>query len=651
MKISDYKAVIVGGGHSGVECALMAARILKDDKVLLLTHNIETIGILSCNPSWGSQGRSTASIEIESLGSQILLAVDKSSIQTKVLGKSSGRAMWATRAQLDRQLFKMNVRKIVEAQTNLHVFQQEVEDIILHNNVVVGVRTKLGIEFMAQAVILTTGTFLNGKLHTGMKNSAGGRAGDPASVSLAHRLKELNIPMGRLKTGTPPRIDGRTIDFSKLKPEYGDGHETGDLAVFSQFGNKAMHPKQIPNWITRTNSKTHDIFRSAFDESPMFNKSVDGITGNGPRYCMSLETKIDRFSDKDSHQITLEPEGLNVHEYYPNGISTSMPFHAQYEAIRSMEGLEQAHITAPGYAVEYDYYHPCELKLTLESKHIQGLYMAGSINGSSGYIEAQVQGAIAGINAGLKILGKDSWVPKRSEAYMGVLVDDMTTKNDLFEEPYRLFTSKAEYRLHLRQDNADQRLTPIGRELGLVGDEQWEMFNKKQEAIALYEQKFKSTWINPAMISKEVAVEELGAEITHEYSLAELVKRPTVTFAKLQKLAGMASLDPELSEEFIKEKYGDELAQAITDQVETAFKYSGYIDKQKIEIEKLNASENIKLPENFDYSTIGTLSTEVKEKLNKIQPETLGQASRISGVPPSAIAILMLYLKKMGVKV
>lgn len=651
MLISDYKVIVVGGGWAGTDGALAAARILKNEKVLLLTNSIEQLGTLSCNPSLGSQGRSQGLMEADSLGSDILLACDRSSIQTKVLGKSSGRAMWATRSQLDRQLFKMNVRKIVEAQTNLHVFQQEVEDIIVQGDCIKGVKTKMGIVFMADAVILTTGTFLNGKLHVGLKNTSGGRAGDAASVSLAHRLKELNMPMGRLKTGTPPRIDGRTIDFSKLKPEYGDGHETGDYATFSPRGNKAMHPKQIPNWITRTNSKTHDIFRSAFDESPMFNKSVDGITGNGPRYCMSLETKIDRFSDKDSHQITLEPEGLNVHEYYPNGISTSLPFHAQYEAIRSMEGLEQAHITAPGYAVEYDYYHANEFKRTLESKKIQGLYMAGSILGTSGYAEGLLLGLVAGINAGLKILGKDSWVPKRSEAYLGVLVDDITTKNDMFEEPYRLFTSKAEYRLHLRQDNADQRLTPIGRELGLVGDEQWEMFNKKQEAIALYEQKFKSTWINPAMISKEVAVEELGAEITHEYSLAELVKRPTVTFAKLQKLAGMASLDPELSEEFIKEKYGAELAQAITDQVETAFKYSGYIDKQKIEIEKLNASENIKLPENFDYSTIGALSTEVKEKLNKIQPETLGQASRISGVPPSAIAILMLYLKKMGVKV
>ena len=412
-----------------------------------------------------------------------------------------------------------------------------------------------------------------------------------------------------------------------------------------------MHPKQIPNWITRTNSKTHDIFRDSFDQSPMFNKSADGITGNGPRYCMSLETKIDRFSDKDSHQITLEPEGLNVHEYYPNGISTSMPFHAQYEAIRSIEGLDQAHITAPGYAVEYDYYHPCELKLTLESKHIEGLYMAGSINGSSGYIEAQAQGAIAGINAGLKVLGKDSWVPKRSEAYIGVLVDDMTTKNDLFEEPYRLFTSKAEYRLHLRQDNADQRLTPTGRKLGLVGDEQWEFFNKKQEAIALYEQKLKSTYINPKMITKEFAIEEFGAEITHEYSLADILKRPNVNFYIIQKAVEVAGLDSDFSAQHIEDSYGKDLGKVITDQVETTLKYSGYIDKQKIEIDRINSSEETRLPKGFDYNSIVTLSTEVKEKLNKIQPETIGQASRISGVSQSAIAIIMLYLKKAGVKI
>ena len=652
MKISDYKIIIVGAGHAGIEASIFASRILKNHKVLLLTHNIDSIGVISCNPSYGSMGRSCGAMDLDFLGSDILLACDKSSLQTKILGKSSGRAMWSTRAQLDRQLFKMNVRKLVEAQSNLHVFQQEVEDMIIHGNTVVGVRTKLGIEFMSEAVILTTGTFLNGKLHTGLQNTAGGRAGDPASVSLAARLKELNLPMGRLKTGTPPRLDGRTIDFSKLTPEYGDGHETGDYAVFSPRGHKSMHPKQIPNWITRTNQKTHDIFRASFDESPMFNKNLEnGITGNGPRYCMSLETKIDRFADKDSHQITLEPEGLNVHEYYPNGISTSLPFHAQYEAIRSIAGLENAHITAPGYAVEYDYYHANQFNRTLESKHINGFFASGSILGTSGYIEAACLGAIAGTNAALKVLGKESWVPARSESYIGVLIDDITGKSDLFEEPYRLFTSKAEYRLYLRQDNGDQRLTAKGRELGLVGDEQWEFFCKKQEAIAIYEEKMKSTWINPQIISKEVSMKELGTEINHEYNLHELIKRPHVNFENIQNIVASANLDKELLPQFMNEKYGVDLSKTIFEQVETTIKYSGYIDKQKLEIEKLNASENIKLPENFDYSTIGTLSNEVKEKLNKIQPETLGQASRISGVPPSAIAILMLYLKKMGIKV
>lgn len=647
MQISDYKVIVVGGGHAGVESALFAARILKTDKVLLLTHNIETIGVLSCNPSLGSQGRSQSLLELEAMGSQILLAADRSSIQTKILGKTSGRAMWATRAQLDRQLFKMNVRKIVESQPNLFVFQQEVEDIIISGDKVTGVRTKLGIEFMANAVILTTGTFLNGKLHTGLQNTPGGRAGDPASISLAHRLKELNMPMGRLKTGTPPRIDGRTIDFSKLTAEYGDGHDTGDYAVFSQFGHKNMHPKQIPCWVTHTNAKTHDIFRASFDESPMFNKSEDGITGNGPRYCMSLETKINRFADKDSHVITLEPEGLNVHEFYPNGISTSLPYHAQYEAIRSMVGLENAHITAPGYAVEYDYYHANEFKRTLESKKIAGLYMAGSIVGTSGYTEAMACGAVAGTNAALQVLGKEEWNPTRTESYIGVLVDDITTKSDLFEEPYRLFTSKAEYRLYLRQDNADQRLTPLARKLGLISDEQWEFFNKKQDAIAQYEEKLKSTWVNPKMFSKDFAVEQFSAELTHEYSLAELLKRPKVNFSNIQNVVVEANMDQSLTQKFMEEQFGPELALTITEQVETTLKYSGYIDKQKLEIDKINASEGVKLPMNFNYDSVPALSNEVKEKLNRLQPETIGQASRISGIPQSAIALIMLHLKKL----
>lgn len=649
MQNQDFKVIVVGGGHAGVEAALFASRILKTEKVLLLTHNIDTIGVLSCNPSLGSQGRSQALLELEALGSKILLAADKSSIQTKTLGKSSGRAMWATRAQLDRQLFKMNVRKIVEDQQNLSVFQQEVEDIILDGDNVIGVRTKLGIEFMARNVILTTGTFLNGKLHTGLQNSPGGRAGDPASISLAHRLKELKLPMGRLKTGTPPRIDGRTIDFSHLQADYGDGHETGDFAVFSQFGHKSMHPKQIPCWITHTNAQTHDIFRASFDESPMFNKSEDGITGNGPRYCMSLETKISRFPERDSHIITLEPEGLNVHEYYPNGISTSLPYHAQIAAIRSMKGLENAHITAPGYAVEYDYYHANEFKRTLECKKISGLFMAGSIIGTSGYAEAMVCGAVAGANAALKVLGKDEWAPNRTDSYIGVLIDDITTKSDLFEEPYRLFTSKAEYRLYLRQDNADERLTPLGYQLGLVDETQWALFNQKQEAINNILGNLKSTYINPKSVPKDFAVEKFGTALNHEYSLTELLKRPNVEFKDIQETAQKANIDIGISDEFLNNLYGVDKSNVITQQVETILKYSGYIDKQKVEIEKINASESIKLPQDFDYYSVTALSNEVKDKLSKLKPETVGQASRISGIPQSAIALIMIHLKKIKI--
>lgn len=642
MKNQDYKVIVVGGGHAGVEAALFASRILKTDKVLLLTHNIDTIGVLSCNPSLGGQGRSQALRELEAMGSKILLAADKSSIHTKVLGQSSGRAMWASRSQLDRQLFKMNVRKIVEEQSNLFVFQQEVADVIIENDKVTGVRTKLGLEFFANAVILTTGTFLNGKLHTGLQNSDGGRAGDPASKSLAERLKQLNLKMGRLKTGTPPRIDGRTIDFSQLEIDKGDDNE-----VMSMYGSSDMHPEQMPCYVTHTNAKTHDIFRASFNESPMFNKSEGGITGNGPRYCMSLETKIDRFAGVDSHVITLEPEGLNVHEYYPNGISTSLPYHAQLEAIRSIKGLENAHITAPGYAVEYDYYHSNQFKRTLESKHIVGLFMAGSIIGTSGYAEAMICGAVAGINAALLVQGKEEWNPSRNDSYIGVLVDDITTKDDLFEEPYRLFTSKAEYRLYLRQDNADIRLTPKARELGLIDDEQWNKFNEKQNALVNLKEKLEKTFVNPTMISKDFAVENFGSELNTAYSWADLLKRPKVTMDNIFKLAEYVNKN-ELKKESLEAIYGFFESQKIVEQLETEFKYEGYIKKQVKEISRLNVAENVKIPVDFDYNGISALSNEVKEKLTALKPETLGQASRISGIPSSAIALIKIFLKKQG---
>lgn len=642
MKNRDYKVIVVGGGHAGVEAALFASRILKTDKVLLLTHNIDTIGVLSCNPSLGGQGRSQALRELEAMGSKILLAADKSSIHTKVLGQSSGRAMWASRSQLDRQLFKMNVRKIVEEQSNLFVFQQEVADVIIENDKVTGVRTKLGLEFFANAVILTTGTFLNGKLHTGLQNSDGGRAGDPASKSLAERLKQLNLKMGRLKTGTPPRIDGRTIDFSQLEIDKGDDNE-----VMSMYGSSDMHPEQMPCYVTHTNAKTHDIFRASFNESPMFNKSEGGITGNGPRYCMSLETKIDRFAGVDSHVITLEPEGLNVHEYYPNGISTSLPYHAQLEAIRSIKGLENAHITAPGYAVEYDYYHSNQFKRTLESKHIVGLFMAGSIIGTSGYAEAMICGAVAGTNAALLVQGKEEWNPSRNDSYIGVLVDDITTKDDLFEEPYRLFTSKAEYRLYLRQDNADIRLTPKARELGLIDDEQWNKFNEKQNALVNLKEKLEKTFVNPTMISKDFAVENFGSELNTAYSWADLLKRPKVTMNNIFKLAEYVNKN-ELKKESLEAVYGFFESQKIVEQLETEFKYEGYIKKQVKEISRLNVAENVKIPVDFDYNGISALSNEVKEKLTALKPETLGQASRISGIPSSAIALIKIFLKKQG---
>lgn len=632
----QFDVIVVGGGHAGTEAALAAARMGCD--TLLLTHNIETLGQMSCNPSIGGIGKGHLVKEVDALGGAMALATDEAGIQFRILNGSKGPAVRATRAQADRVLYKAAIRHRIENQPNLQVFQQAVDDLMVEGDRVTGAITQVGIAFRARAVVLTAGTFLDGRIHVGLQNYAAGRAGDPPAVSLSARLRELKLPQGRLKTGTPPRIDGRSIDFSRLEEQPGD---LDPVPVFSFMGHAGMHPRQVPCWITHTNERTHEIIRSGFDRSPMFTGVIEGV---GPRYCPSIEDKINRFADKDAHQIFLEPEGLTTHEFYPNGISTSLPFDVQLAAVRSMAGLENAHILRPGYAIEYDYFDPRGLKSSFETRVIGGLFFAGQINGTTGYEEAAAQGLFAGINAALQVQGRDAWVPRRDEAYLGVLVDDLITKG--VTEPYRMFTSRAEFRLQLREDNADMRLTELGRSLGLVDDERWGAFNRKRDAVSRETEKLKSTWVHPRIVSTELAEATIGKALEREYSLADLLRRPGVDFAAVESLAAQARPEAGVSAQGLREELGPALAEAVIEQVEVSIKYAGYIGKQRDEVERGLQYEHLKLPESLDYSEVTALSFEVRQKLSRHRPETLGQASRISGVTPAAISLLLVHLKK-----
>jgi tRNA uridine 5-carboxymethylaminomethyl modification enzyme len=632
-----FDVIVVGGGHAGTEAALAAARM--GSKTLLLSHNIETLGQMSCNPSIGGIGKGHLVKEVDALGGAMGIATDEGGIQFRILNSSKGPAVRATRAQADRILYKAAIRQRLENQPNLWLFQQAVDDLVVEGDRVVGAVTQVGITFRSRTVVLTAGTFLDGKIHVGLNNYAAGRAGDPPAVSLSARLKELKLPQGRLKTGTPPRLDGRSIDFSQCTEQPGDGMPGGvgdTVPVFSFMGSAAMHPRQMPCWITHTNERTHDIIRSGFDRSPMFTGKIEGV---GPRYCPSVEDKINRFADKESHQIFLEPEGLTTHEVYPNGISTSLPFDIQYQLVRSMKGLENAHILRPGYAIEYDYFDPRSLKSSFETRQIQGLFFAGQINGTTGYEEAAAQGLFAGINAALQCRGEDAWLPRRDEAYLGVLVDDLITKG--VTEPYRMFTSRAEFRLQLREDNADMRLTEIGRKLGLVDDARWDAFSRKRDAVSRETERLKSIWVNPRNLPASESERVLGKAIEHEYNLADLLRRPDVSYASLMSLDGGRFATADVSRETL-----GAVSEAVVEQIEIAAKYSGYIDRQKDEVERASHYENLRLPADLDYLQVTALSFEVRQKLQKHQPETLGQASRISGVTPAAVSLLLIHLKR-----
>ena len=647
----EFDVIVVGGGHAGTEAALASARM--GCKTLLLTHNIETLGQMSCNPSIGGIGKGHLVKEIDAMGGAMAQATDEGGIQFRILNSSKGPAVRATRAQADRVLYKAAIRRRLENQPHLWLFQQAVDDLLVEGTRVAGAVTQVGIRFRSRTVVLTAGTFLDGKIHVGMNNYAAGRAGDPPAATLSARLKELKLPQGRLKTGTPPRLDGRSIDYARCTEQPGDGMPGGagrEVPVFSFMGQAGQHPAQLPCWITHTNERTHDIIRQGLDRSPMFTGKIEGV---GPRYCPSVEDKIHRFADKASHQIFLEPEGLTTHEVYPNGISTSLPFDVQYALVRSIAGLENAHILRPGYAIEYDYFDPRCLSSAFETRAIGGLFFAGQINGTTGYEEAAAQGLFAGINAALRCRDEAPWLPGRDQAYLGVLVDDLITKG--VTEPYRMFTSRAEFRLQLREDNADLRLTEAARAMGLVDDPRWDAFCRKRDAVSRETERLRGLWVNPKNLPPDEAVRVLGKEIDHEYSLADLLRRPDVSYAALMSLcdgryaaAGLPSRVPRETEasDLAADAPDRRFVQSVVEQVEIAAKYAGYIDRQKDDVQRVAHFDGLRLPDDLDYAAVSALGFEARQTLMRQRPQTLGQASRMTGITPATISLLLVHLKK-----